>query len=189
MIVGIYCGSSSGHDPMFGEAAERLGKHLANDGYGIVYGGGRVGLMGRIAEACLEHGGTVRGVITRDLLDKEVGHDGLTSLEVVDTMHERKARMAEVADAFVALPGGFGTLDELCEVLTWAQLGIHQKPVVLLDTKQYWEPFMAMTERAISEGFMPAAHRDLIQLIADPANVISALTSPPPAPPPKWLSH
>ncbi len=188
MIVGVYCGSSSGHDPVFAEAADSLGRVLALGGHGIAYGGGRVGLTGRIADSCLAHGGTVHGVITQDLLNKEVGHTGLTQLEVVDTMHERKARMASVSDGFVALPGGFGTLDELCEVLTWSQLGIHHKPVVLLNTKGYWNAFALMIDQAITEGFMPASHRSIIQLVDEPDQLPSALASPSPRPVPKWVS-
>jgi uncharacterized protein (TIGR00730 family) len=187
VLIGVYCGSSSGHDPLFGEAADALGACIAGAGHGIVYGGGRVGLMGRVADACLAKNGEVVGVITRDLLDKEVGHSGLTTLSVVDSMHERKAMMAERADAFVALPGGFGTLDELCEVLTWAQLGLHLKPIVLLDTKGYWQPFMSMTDRAIEEGFMPTTHRALVQLVDEAKDVVAHLEASAPATPAKWV--
>ncbi len=189
MLIAVYCGSSSGRDPLFGEAADVLGHSIAMAGHTMVYGGGRVGLMGRVADACLAKDGEVVGVITRDLLVREVGHVGLTTLSVVDSMHERKAAMAQRADAFVALPGGFGTLDELCEVLTWAQLGLHRKPIVLLDTKGYWQPFLSMTDRAIDEGFMPASHRELVQVVADAKDVVARLELPAPTPLPKWVDR
>ncbi len=137
--VAVYCGSSSGHDPVFVEAAVATGQELAKRGLELVYGGGKVGLMGAVADAVLGSGGTVHGVITTSLLDAEVGHLGLTSLEVVESMHERKSLMAERADAFLALPGGFGTFDELFEVLTWTQLGIQSKPVAVVNVAGYWD--------------------------------------------------
>ncbi|HMV19554.1 MAG TPA: TIGR00730 family Rossman fold protein, partial [Rhodocyclaceae bacterium] len=143
-------------------AAEFLGTTLAERGIELVYGGGNVGLMGVVADACLAAGGRVVGVIPRALLDWEVGHEGLTRLEVVDSMHTRKARMAELADGFIALPGGLGTFEELFEILTWAQLGFHAKPVGLLDTAGYYLPLLQMIERGVAEGFMKAENRGLL---------------------------
>jgi uncharacterized protein (TIGR00730 family) len=183
----VYCGSSTGSDDIFGTVADELGRAIAQTGNGIVYGGGRVGLMGRIADSCLAAGGPVIGVITKGLLDKEVGHLGLSRLEVVETMHERKHRMAELAEGFVGLAGGFGTLDEVFEVITWSQLGIHLKPVVLVNTKNYWAPVVAMIDNAIGEGFMPQAHRSLVRIVSDAPEAVSSLQQPAEALPPKWV--
>ena len=141
--VCVYCGSADGFRPEYRAAAEELGSSLADSGFGLVYGGAHVGLMGAVADAVLAAGGRAIGVIPQQLVDREVAHRGLTELHVVANMHERKYQMAEMADAFVALPGGYGTLDELCEVLGWAQLGLHRKPIVLLDIADYWQPFFA----------------------------------------------
>jgi uncharacterized protein (TIGR00730 family) len=145
--------------------------------------------MGAVADAVLAHGGVAHGVITEALLDAEVGHMGLTSLVVVSTMHDRKARMADLADAFLALPGGFGTLDELCEILTWTQLGIQRKPVALVNVCGYWDPLLTMAASAASEGFMKAAHRDLLRSASEPAAAIDLLLAPIPMPEPKWITR
>ena len=132
---------------------------MAKAGFRLVYGGAHVGLMGAVADAVLAGGGEAIGVIPQQLVDREVAHTGLTELHVVQTMHERKHMMAGLADAFIALPGGYGTLDELCEVLGWAQLGLHEKPILLLDTAEYWQPLFAMLDRAVEEGFLKSDHR------------------------------
>lgn len=155
----VYCGSSDGSGALYRDAAQELGTAMAQSGLRLVYGGAHVGLMGVIADAVLAAGGEVIGVIPRHLADREVAHTGLTQLHVVETMHQRKHMMAELADAFIALPGGYGTLDELCEVLGWAQLGLHNKPVILLDIGGYWQPLFAMLDRAVAEGFLKEKHR------------------------------
>lgn len=162
----VFCGSRPGVRPVYREVAETLGKTLAERGIELVYGGGNVGLMGIVADACLAAGGKVVGVIPRALMEWEVGHEGLTRLEVVDSMHSRKARMAELADGFVALPGGLGTFEELFEILTWAQLGFHNKPIALLNVDAYYQPLIQMMDRGVTEGFMKAENRGLL-LIED----------------------
>jgi hypothetical protein len=152
--VCVFCGASSGRVPAYAEAARSFGDAAARRGLGLVFGGGRVGLMGAVADAALAAGGEVVGVIPQSLVDRELAHEGVTRLEVVDSLHERKARMAELADAFVALPGGFGTLDELLEQLTWSQLGLHASPVGLLDVEGYWRPLIALARHATAEGFV-----------------------------------
>jgi hypothetical protein len=152
--VCVFCGASSGRNPRYAEAARAFGAVLARRGLGLVYGGGRVGLMGAVADGALAGGGEVIGVIPRELVDRELAHSGLTELHVVGSLHERKAKMAELADAFVALPGGFGTLDELMEQLTWSQLGLHTKPVGLLDVEGYWLPLIELARHATGEGFV-----------------------------------
>ncbi|HEX8363038.1 MAG TPA: TIGR00730 family Rossman fold protein [Longimicrobium sp.] len=160
--VCVFCGSSAGSRPVYAEAARATGRLLAERGIGLVYGGGNVGLMGEVADAVLAAGGEVTGVIPRQLMEREVGHRGLTELHVVGTMHERKALMADLADGFIALPGGFGTLDELCEVLTWSQLGIHAKPCGVLDVDGYFRALLALFDHAVAEGFVRPAHRALV---------------------------
>ena len=187
--VAVYCGSSSGVRTEYITAATETGRILAERGLELVYGGGHVGLMGAVANGALAAGGVVHGIITTALLDAEVGHTGLTSLEVVSTMHERKARMADLADAFLALPGGFGTLDELCEVLTWTQLGIQRKPIAVVNVCNYWDGFIAATATAVAEGFMKASHGELLRAAATPLDAINALLAPVPLPEPKWIEH
>src|SRR5271154_1287843 len=147
----VFCGSSSGTGDTYLQSARRVGRLVCVRGIELVYGGGNVGLMGALADACLAGGGRVTGVIPQLLVDKEVAHQGLTQLHVVQTMHERKALMADLADAFVALPGGYGTWDELCEVLTWSQIGIQRKASALLNVNGYYDPLLAMADRAVSE--------------------------------------
>jgi uncharacterized protein (TIGR00730 family) len=185
----VYCGSSAGSRPEYLAAATDTGCILAERGLELVYGGGHVGLMGAVANGALAGGGVVHGIITTALLDAEVGHTGLTSLEVVSTMHERKARMADLADGFLALPGGFGTLDELCEVLTWTQLGIQRKPIALVNVCGYWDPFLAQTSTAVTEGFMKATHGQLVRSATKPLDAIDLLLAPIPLPEPKWIEH
>ena len=152
--VCVFCGASSGRLPEYAEAAHAFGAAAAARGLGIVYGGGRVGLMGAVADAALAAGGEVIGVIPQELVDRELAHGGLTELRIVGSLHERKALMAELSDAFVALPGGFGTLDELLEQLTWSQLGLHEKPIGLFDVREYWRPLIALARHATEEGFV-----------------------------------
>jgi uncharacterized protein (TIGR00730 family) len=163
--VCVFCGSSPGTDPRYLALATELGTRLAQAGIEVVYGGGRIGLMGAVADAALAAGGSVIGVIPHALAAREIAHEDLTQLHVVDTMHERKARMAELADAFVALPGGFGTFEEFCEVVTWVQLGIIDKPTILLNAFGFYDPLIAMFDRAHTEGFINARNRTIVTLV------------------------
>ncbi|MGH3170364.1 MAG: TIGR00730 family Rossman fold protein [Trebonia sp.] len=187
--VAVYCGSSPGHDPAFGQAAAWLGQTLAQRDIRLVYGGGHVGLMGTVANAVTESGGETYGVITRALEAKEIAHLGLTRLKVVDTMHERKAAMADAADAFIMLPGGFGTFDEFFEVLTWTQLGIHAKPCGVLDVAGYFTPLRTMLDNAVTAGFVHPAHRDMVIVDTDPGALLDRLASWVPVQVPKWLDR
>ena len=173
--VCVYSGSTPGGDPVYVEAAARLGTLLAERGIGIVYGGGRAGLMGAVADAALAAGGEVVGVLPRLLEEREIGHHGLTELRLVDTMHERKAEMAALADAFVALPGGLGTLEELVEAATWTQLRIHAKPVGLLDVARYWQELEALLDHAVREGFLRPQNRGLVVRSGDPEALLELL--------------
>ena len=155
----VYCGSNAGNDPAYAALARALGTRLAQDRIALVYGGGNVGLMGIVADAVLEHGGEVIGVIPQQLVDWEVAHKGVTRLEVVDSMHTRKQRMFELSDGFVALPGGFGTLDEMFEMLTWRQLGLGKKPCAFLDASGFWQPLMTMLDTMVRERFLHAEQR------------------------------
>jgi len=180
--VTVFCGSSVGGDAAFASAAEGLGRALATSGRTLVYGGGRVGLMGRVADAALAAGGHVIGVIPEALMAREIGHRGLPDLRVVGSMHERKALMVALGDAFVAMPGGFGTLDELFEAVTWSQLGIHAKPIGLLNVSGYFDFLLRFADRAASDGFVRAAHRDLLVVASEPAallNDLEAFEAPP----------
>lgn len=184
----VFCGSTSGTNPAYATAARELGAALAARGLALVYGGGRVGLMGQVASATLAAGGTVVGVIPHALALKEVAQDDCTELIVVDTMHERKAKMADRAGAFVALPGGFGTCDELFEILTWAQLGIHQKPVALLNVNGFFTPLLAWLDHVVSEGLLKAKHRELLLVREGVPELLDALTAwTPPEPQTKWV--
>ena len=166
--IAVYCGSNKGTRPAYAAAAENLGAHLARRGIELVYGGGCVGLMGILADAALRNCGHVIGVIPEKLVIKEVVHEGLPDLRVVKTMHERKALMAELADGFIALPGGYGTYEEFCEVLAWSQLGWHQKPFGLLDSAGFYRPLTAFLDHARNEGFIRPQHRELV-LVEDSA--------------------
>ncbi|GLV59191.1 LOG family protein YvdD [Dictyobacter sp. S3.2.2.5] len=179
----VFAGSNPGVRPEFVQAARELGQELAGRGIGVVYGGGRIGLMGAIADAALEAGGEVIGVLPRGLFQREVAHEHLTNLYTVNSMHERKALMADLSDAFIALPGGFGTFDELFEITTWAQIGIHTKPIGLLDVAQFFLPLLALIEHASKEGFIQPFHTRLLLHHQTPAALLDALanyTSPPP---------
>ena len=173
--VGVFCGSSTGADPRHLDAAGRLGRAVAEAGLGLVYGGGAVGLMGALADACLAAGGEVVGVIPVGLFEKEVAHRGLTELVEVGSMHERKARMYELAGAFAALPGGIGTLEETAEVLTWNQLGIHRRPLALVDIGGHWSGLLAWLDRAVADGFVRAEHRASVVVVGDVDGVLPAL--------------
>lgn len=173
----VFCGANPGQRPGYQSAARRLGKDLADRGIGLVYGGGNVGLMGTIADACLEAGGYVIGVIPQSLVDREVAHRGLSDLRIVASMHERKAMMAELADAFIAMPGGFGTFEEWFEVITWAQLGLHLKPCGLLNTEHYYDPMLSLIDHAVDEGFIHHDHRQLILSDRDPHQLLEKLLS------------
>ena len=187
--VCVFCGSSPGAVPGFAALADRLGTLLGERAIGLVYGGASVGLMGRLAGAALAAGGDVIGVIPRSLVDMEVAHTGLSELRVVDTMHERKALMADLADAFIALPGGIGTLDELFEVLTWAQLGLHTKPVGLLDRDGYFDSLLAFLDRAVSARFVQPVHRAMLLVDDDPERLLAAFQAYTPPPPFKWVDR
>ena len=175
--VAVYCGSNLGTDPAYARAAASLGRILADRGMRLVYGGGHVGLMGVVADAVMLHGAEAHGVITEALQAKEVAHEGLTSLKVVKTMHERKAAIADAADAFVMLPGGFGTFDEFFEVLTWTQLGIHAKPCGILDVAGFFAPLRALLDGAVTAGFVHPAHRDMVIVDDDPARLLDRLAA------------
>ncbi len=188
--VCVFCGSSSGGRPEYAEAARRFGAALAGRGLGLVYGGGHVGLMGVLADAVLAAGGEVVGVIPQALVDRELAHGRLTELLVVDTMHQRKALMADRADAFAALPGGFGTADELFEILTWAQLGLHAKPVGLLNVAGFFAPLLAWVDLAVRDGFLRPEHRDLLAVADEPEALLGLLRRPRRgALPPKWIDE
>ncbi|MDE1182756.1 TIGR00730 family Rossman fold protein [Paraburkholderia sp.] len=173
--VCVYCGSSSGARPVYAEAARAFGLALVAADLTLVYGGGKVGLMGIIADTVMAAGGRVVGVIPELLVSKEVGHDGLSELHVVADMHQRKKMMADLSDAFVAMPGGAGTLEELFEVFTWAQLGYHQKPVALLNIEGFYDPLIQMLSHTVEEGFMRATYLDMLQADAEPAGLIDKL--------------
>ncbi|MGO9962770.1 MAG: TIGR00730 family Rossman fold protein [Acidimicrobiales bacterium] len=175
--VGVYCASSPGLDPVFAEAARSLGSVLARRRIRLVYGGGRVGLMGVLADAVLSEGGTVHGVITQALKDREVAHLGLTTLQVVTTMHERKAMMADESDAFVMLPGGFGTLDEFFEALAWSQLGLHDKPCGILNVEGFFDPLLELFALATLQRFIRPEHRDMVVTDTDAESIIDRLAS------------
>ena len=179
----MFCGASSGSRSAYAEAARGFGAVLARRGLGLVYGGGRVGLMGAVADGALAAGGAVVGVIPQELVDRELAHAGLSELHVVGSLHERKALMAELSDAFVALPGGFGTLDELMEQLTWSQLGLHGKPVGLLDVEEYWRLLIALARHATEEGFVREADLAAIAVGSDPEELLDRLAQLAASPP------
>jgi uncharacterized protein (TIGR00730 family) len=183
----VYCGSSAGASPDFAEAARSLGELLARNGITLVYGGAAVGLMGVLADAALSAGGEVVGVIPRDLFRREIPHRGLTELIEVGSMHERKLKMFELADAFVALPGGLGTVEELTEMATWGQLGMHHKPIATLDVLGYWTAFHAFLRQAVGHGFMKAENLGLILNVAGAGDVLPALQAYAPPRVGKWI--
>lgn len=186
--VCVFCGSSTGASPVYREAATALGRLLAERGVGVVFGGGRVGLMGALADGALACGGEVVGVIPGPLRTRELAHPGVSTMHVVPTMHARKALMNELSDAFVALPGGFGTFDELFEVVTWAQLGIHEKPIGLLNVGGYFDALLALVGHAVDEGFVRQPQRGLLAVADEPAALLAALRRHRPAPMLRWVS-
>jgi uncharacterized protein (TIGR00730 family) len=183
----VFCGSSPGRRPEYREAALQFGKELARRGLRLIYGGGSIGLMTVIADQVLAEGGEVIGVIPQALVDKEVAHTGLTDLRIVGSMHERKALMANLADGFVALPGGMGTLEELCEILTWAQLGLHQKPCGLLDVAGYYEGLRRFFDHMVDERFLKEEHHHFLLLSNDAGELLDRLERYRPVPVPKWI--
>jgi uncharacterized protein (TIGR00730 family) len=186
----IFCGSSPGARPRYTEATEDLGALLVENGITLVYGGASLGLMGRLADTVLSEGGEAIGVMPRALVDREIAHLGLTDLHVVGSMHERKALMAELSDAFVALPGGLGTLDELFEIYTWAQLGLHQKPCGLLNVEGYYDGIAGFLDHAVNERFVRQEHRDILIVEEDPAAMLRRLRFfDPAALTPKWIDR
>jgi uncharacterized protein (TIGR00730 family) len=186
----VFCGSSPGARPAYGEAAEELGRLLVEQGIGLVYGGGAVGLMGRLGDAVLAAGGEPIGVLPEALVAKEIRHPGLSDLRVVGSMHERKALMADLADGFVALPGGLGTVEELFEVYTWAQLGLHRKPCALLDVEGYYEGVARFLAHAVEERFLREEHRAMLMVERDPRTLLERLRRfEPEAVAPKWIDR
>lgn len=171
----VYCGSSDNGPAAHRELARELGRQMAANGIQLVYGGGRVGVMGAIANAVLKGGGTVTGVIPDFLMQREHGHHDVTTLEVVANMHERKARMAELSDAFIVLPGGLGTLEELFEIMTWRQLGLHNKPIAVINPDAYWDSLRGMIADMVSAGYARPECADLVQIVADPAAALATI--------------
>jgi uncharacterized protein (TIGR00730 family) len=185
----VFCGSSPGGRPEYRHAAQEMAAELVRRNIGLVYGGGNVGLMGELADAVLKADGEVQGVIPEHLMAREVGHKGLTKLHVVRSMHERKALMADLSDAFVAMPGGFGTLEEFCEVVTWSQLGLHAKPCGLLNTVEYYSPLLRMFDHAVEERFLKPENRALVLARDQPAELVQALEEWRPTHIEKWLDR
>jgi uncharacterized protein (TIGR00730 family) len=185
----VFCGSSSGSRPEYRAAAEEMGAELVRRNLGLVYGGGNVGLMGIIADAVLRAGGEAQGVIPEHITAREVGHNGLTKLHVVHSMHERKALMADLSDAFIAMPGGFGTLEEFCEVLTWSQLGLHAKPCGILNVLGFYTPLLRMFDHAVEERFLKQENRALVLAHQSAAELLRALEEWRPTHVEKWLDR
>jgi len=188
----VFCGSNAGNNPRYRAEAERVGRLLAERNIELIYGGGNIGLMGAVADACLAAGGTVVGVIPEALMGKEVEgrnveHRTLTRLEVVDSMHTRKARMAELADGFIALPGGFGTFEEFCEILTWGQLGFHVKPMGLLNVNGFYDPLLKLFDHAVGEGFLRPQNRAMALADTDIEKLLDAMAAYRPEAVSKWL--
>ncbi|MFN4310469.1 MAG: TIGR00730 family Rossman fold protein [Ferrovibrio sp.] len=177
--VCVYCGSSLGESQIYTAQAQILGRRLAENGIRLIYGGGRIGLMGVIADAAMKAGGEVVGIIPNHLHDWEVGHTGLTELHVVDSMHTRKRMMVEMSDAFIAMPGGVGTLDEFFEVVTWRQLKLHDKPIIVLNTEDYWHPLLALVEAVIERGFARRTATNLFTVVDDAEAVVATLLAEP----------
>lgn len=173
--IAVFCGSSKGRDPIYMEAAKNLGKLLAENDIQLIYGGAQVGCMGAVADGVIENGGNAIGIIPKKLMRVEIAHGSLTELHVVETMHERKAMMAELADGFIAMPGGTGTLEEWFEVLTWAQIGYHQKPCSLFNVNNYYTPLISLFDHMIEQGFVLDDYRKLIIMEGDPVNLIAKL--------------
>ena len=180
-LIALYCGSRTGNKPIYRDTAIELAQHIATQGFGIVYGGASIGLMGQVADTVLEHGGEVVGVIPEFMLDYEIAHSQLTELHIVKSMHERKALMAERASAFIALPGGLGTFEEILEIATWGQLNQHQKPMFIYNVNRFYDALIAQLDHAVDEGFLPPQHRAKLIICENPeqiSNVIKNLNSP-----------
>jgi uncharacterized protein (TIGR00730 family) len=190
MRICVFCGSSSGARPAYTAAAKKLGELMARRGIGLVFGGGCIGLMGTIADAILAHEGEAIGVIPDNLMRREIGHRGVTHLHVVDTMHQRKALMADLSDAFIALPGGYGTLEEFSEIVTWSQLGIQRKPCALLNIEGYWDGLLAFLDHAVEEDFVRPENRGLVLVGSTPEELLEKISSwKPPAHLEEWLDR
>jgi uncharacterized protein (TIGR00730 family) len=185
--VCVFCGSRTGARPEYREAAESLALELTRRNIGLVYGGGCVGLMGVIADAVLAAGGQVIGVIPHALVARELAHNGLSDLRIVTSMHERKAMMAELSDAFIAMPGGFGTFEEFCEAVTWTQLGLHRKRCGLLNVSGFYDPLLELFDGAVGDGFINASNRELVVSERDPAVLLDKLAQPLQPPEPQWI--
>ena len=185
--VCVFCGSSVGHRSDYRDAATALAKEIAARNIGLVFGGGRVGLMGLLADAILAAGGHAIGVIPHFMIERELAHQGLPDLRVVQSMHERKALMASLADAFIAMPGGFGTFEELCEAITWTQLGLHRKRCGLLNVRSYYDPLLALLDRAVDEGFVRDDTREILVAREDPKALLDLLATPLRPPEPRWI--
>ena len=185
----VFCGSNLGINPAYRRATLEVGRLLAHRGIELVYGGGNIGLMGVLADAVLEAGGRVIGVIPRSLMAREVGHSGLTELRIVESMHERKAMMADLSDAFIALPGGYGTFEEFCEVVTWSQLGLHAKPCGVLNVEGYYDPLLELFDRAVSEGFLRIENRELVLQDSNPGNLLQKMEQFVATPADKWIGE
>jgi uncharacterized protein (TIGR00730 family) len=185
----VFCGSSAGARPEYAVAARAMGREIATQGLGLVYGGASVGLMGLVADAALEAGGEVIGVIPESLWQKEIAHRELTELRVVASMHERKAQMADLSDGFIALPGGIGTLEELFEVWTWSQLGLHAKPVALLNVADYYTPLIRFLDTAVAERFLRLEHRRVLLVDSDPATLLLRLATYDAPGAPQWIDR
>ncbi|ESK55912.1 TIGR00730 family Rossman fold protein [Acinetobacter tjernbergiae] len=180
-LIALYCGSRTGNKPIYRNKAIELAQHIANQGFGIVYGGASIGLMGQVADSVLEHSGEVVGVIPEFMLDYEIAHQKLTELHIVETMHERKALMAERASAFIALPGGLGTFEEILEIATWGQLNQHQKPMIIYNVNRFYDALIAQLDHAVEEGFLPPQHRAKViicETLEHITNVIKNLNAP-----------
>lgn len=188
--VAVFCGSNLGNKPVYETLARDLGAAIGARGIRLVYGGGNVGLMGAIADACLEAGGDVLGVIPEQLMEKELGHTGVTELRVTTSMHDRKAAMEQEADGFIALPGGFGTLDEFCEIITWAQLGIHRKPCAVLDSPDgYFRHLLEFFDTAVESGFVSPDHNNMILRATDANELLQAMAAWKPTMREKWIDR
>jgi uncharacterized protein (TIGR00730 family) len=183
----VFCGSQTGRLAAYADAASALGRLLAERRIGLVYGGGRVGMMGVLADSVLAHGGEAIGVIPQSLVERELAHTGVTDLRIVTSMHERKALMAELSDAFIALPGGFGTFEEFCEVTTWVQLGLHQKPCGLLNVAGFFDPLLQLFDHATEQGFIHPQHRSIVIVASDPAALIERISQYCPPPQRQWI--
>ena len=185
----VFCGSNLGIRPVYRTAAEQLASLLVRRGIDLVYGGGNIGLMGVLADTVLASGGKVTGVIPESLMAREVGHRGLAELRVVSSMHERKALMSDLSDAFIALPGGFGTFEEFCEVVTWSQLGIHEKPCGLLNVNGYYDPLLRLFDNAVREGFLHPDNRALVLDAGDPEHLLEKMAAFEPTRAAKWIGR